>query len=69
MIFLFFIALSLGRFIEYEINSTRDLIPRIYNSLFKIPNKGKTNWSYSFVPTIGPIIGSLLSTGLIWIII
>ncbi len=65
----FAIALSLGGLTGYAINPTRDLIPRIYHSLFKIPNKGKTNWSYSFVPTIGPIIGSLLSTGLIWIII
>lgn len=55
------IGLSLGGTTGYAINPARDLGPRIVHSLLPIKNKANFNVSYAWVPTIGPIIGSLLA--------
>ena len=55
------IGLSLGGPTGYAINPARDLGPRIMHALLPIPGKRNSDWSYSWVPVLGPIIGSLLA--------
>jgi glycerol uptake facilitator protein len=55
------LGLSLGGPTGYAINPARDLGPRIIHAILPIKNKGKSNWSYSWVPVIGPIAGALLA--------
>ena len=51
------IGLSLGGTTGYAINPARDLGPRIAHTLLPISGKGPSDWSYAFVPIIGPLIG------------
>ncbi|MFZ4057845.1 MAG: MIP/aquaporin family protein [Ferruginibacter sp.] len=55
------IGLSLGGTTGYAINPARDLGPRIILSLLPIKNKGKMDWSYSWIPILGPILGALIA--------
>jgi glycerol uptake facilitator protein len=54
------IGLSLGGPTGYAINPARDLGPRIAHAFLPIPGKGDSDWSYSWIPVVGPIIGGLL---------
>ena len=56
----FAIGLSLGGPTGYAINPARDLGPRIIHFLLPIPGKGTSDWSYAWVPVVGPIIGGIL---------
>ena len=56
------IGLSLGGTTGYAINPVRDLGPRIMHSILPIPGKGASDWSYSWVPVTGPIIGASLAS-------
>ena len=55
------IGLSLGGPTGYAINPARDLGPRIIHAILPIPHKGNNEWSYSWVPVVGPIIGAFLA--------
>lgn len=55
------IGLSLGGPTGYAINPARDLGPRIAHFLLPIPNKRDSDWGYSWIPVIGPIIGAMLA--------
>lgn len=55
------IGLSLGGTTGYAINPARDLGPRLVHHLVPIPNKGTSDWGYSWVPIVGPILGALLA--------
>lgn len=55
------IGLSLGGTTGYAINPARDLPPRIAHALLPIPGKGASDWSYSWVPIFGPIVGAMLA--------
>jgi glycerol uptake facilitator protein len=55
------IGASLGGPTGYAINPARDLGPRIAHALLPIKGKGTSDWSYSWVPVVGPIIGGLLA--------
>jgi glycerol uptake facilitator protein len=55
------IGLSLGGPTGYAINPARDLGPRIAHFLLPIPNKRNSDWSYAWIPVIGPVIGALLA--------
>lgn len=54
------IGLSLGGPTGYAINPARDLGPRIAHALLPIPGKGSSDWSYAWVPVVGPIMGGLV---------
>ena len=56
----FSIGLSLGGPTGYAINPARDLGPRIVHALLPIPGKGKSDWSYAWIPVVGPCIGGVL---------
>ena len=55
------IGVSLGGPTGYAINPARDLGPRIAHALLPIKGKGSSDWSYSWVPVVGPIVGGLLA--------
>ena len=54
------IGLSLGGTTGYAINPARDLGPRIAHAILPIAGKGGSDWSYAWVPVVGPVIGGLL---------
>ena len=54
------IGLSLGGPTGFAINPARDLGPRIAHFILPIPGKGASDWSYSWIPVVGPLIGGLL---------
>ncbi|MFG2498957.1 MIP/aquaporin family protein [Streptomyces sp. NPDC048441] len=58
------IGLSLGGPTGYAINPVRDLGPRIVHSLLPLPNKGGSDWTYAWVPIVGPLIGGAIAGGL-----
>ena len=55
------IGLSLGGTTGYAINPVRDLGPRIMHSILPISGKGSSDWSYSWIPVVGPMIGASLA--------
>ncbi len=55
------IGLSLGGTTGYAINPARDLGPRIVHALLPIKHKRDSDWSYSWIPILGPIIGGSLA--------
>ena len=54
------IGLSLGGSTGYAINPARDLGPRIMHALLPMKNKGKSNWSYAWIPVLGPLLGGMI---------
>ncbi len=55
------IGLALGGPTGYAINPARDLGPRIIHAILPIPGKGGSDWAYSWIPVVGPIIGGVLA--------
>jgi glycerol uptake facilitator protein len=55
------IGLSLGGPTGYAINPARDLGPRLAHALLPIPGKGPSDWSYAWIPVLGPIIGGIIA--------
>ena len=54
------LGLSLGGPTGYALNPARDLGPRIAHAILPIAGKGDSNWSYAWVPVVGPVVGALL---------
>ena len=52
------VGLSLGGTTGYAINPARDLGPRLAHFLLPIPGKTNSDWAYSWVPVLGPVIGA-----------
>jgi glycerol uptake facilitator protein len=59
------IGLSLGGPTGYAINPARDLGPRIAHAILPITGKGSSDWSYAWVPVVGPIVGGVLAA-IVW---
>ncbi|MBO0474207.1 glycerol uptake facilitator protein [Enterococcus sp. DIV0840] len=57
------IGLSLGGPTGYAINPARDFGPRLAHQLLPISTKGDSDWSYSWVPIVGPVIGAVVASG------
>lgn len=55
------IGLSLGGTTGFAINPARDLGPRLAHFLLPIPGKRDSDWSYAWIPVVGPIIGGALA--------
>jgi glycerol uptake facilitator protein len=55
------IGLSLGGTTGYAINPARDLGPRIAHALLPISGKRDSDWSYAWIPVVGPILGAALA--------
>jgi glycerol uptake facilitator protein len=59
----FSIGLSLGGTTGYAINPARDLAPRLMHALLPIKHKSHSDWSYSWIPIAGPVIGAMIAAG------
>lgn len=55
------IGMALGGPTGYAINPARDLGPRIMHAILPIAGKGGSDWGYSWIPVVGPIIGAILA--------
>jgi glycerol uptake facilitator protein len=57
------IGLSLGGPTGYAINPARDLGPRLAHAVLPIAGKGQSDWGYSWLPVVAPIVGGVLGAG------
>lgn len=55
------IGTSLGGPTGYAINPARDLGPRIAHAILPIKGKGGSDWSYAWVPVVGPLMGGAIA--------
>jgi glycerol uptake facilitator protein len=60
----FGLGLSLGGPTGYAINPARDLGPRIAHAVLPIAGKGDSDWEYSWVPVLAPILGGVVGAQL-----
>lgn len=51
---------SLGGPTGYAINPARDLGPRLAHAILPIRGKGGSDWGYSWIPVVGPLVGGAL---------
>ncbi len=56
------IGFSFGGTTGFAINPARDLGPRLMHALLPIHGKGTSDWAYSWIPILGPIIGGITGT-------
>jgi glycerol uptake facilitator protein len=54
------IGLSLGGTTGFAINPARDLGPRLAHFILPIAGKGDSEWGYSWIPVVGPMIGGAI---------
>jgi glycerol uptake facilitator protein len=52
------LGLSIGGPTGYAINPARDIGPRIMHFILPIHNKRNSDWGYSWVPILGPMLGA-----------
>ncbi|MBU3144655.1 MIP/aquaporin family protein [Clostridium sp. CF012] len=60
------LGLSLGGPTGYAINPARDLGPRIMHALLPIAGKGGSDWAYSWIPVLAPVVGGVMAA-LVWV--
>jgi glycerol uptake facilitator protein len=56
------IGLSLGGTTGFAINPARDFGPRLAHAVLPIYGKGDSDWSYAWIPVVGPILGGVLGS-------
>ena len=62
------IGMSLGGTTGYAINPARDLGPRIVHALAPIEGKRDSNWGYSWIPVVGPVLGAAIA-GILFLVL
>lgn len=68
-ILIFAIGLSLGGPTGFAINPARDLGPRLMHYWIPIPGKGDSDWTYAWVPVLGPLLGGAIGAVIyMWLI-
>lgn len=60
LVFSFRLILCIGGMTGPSLNPARDLCPRLIHWLAYIPGKGPSEWWYSWVPVIAPMVGGVL---------
>ena len=55
------LGLCFGGPTGYALNPARDLGPRIAHAVLPIAGKGGSDWAYSWIPVVGPLVGGALS--------
>lgn len=53
------LGIATGSVTGYALNPARDLGPRIAHAILPIPNKGDSNWGYTWIPIVAPILGAV----------
>jgi len=64
----FVIGLSLGGPTGYAINPARDFGPRLAHAILPIAGKGGSDWSYAWIPIVGPLIGGPLGAAVYYLL-
>lgn len=62
------IGMAQGGSTGYAINPARDFGPRLAHFILPIKGKGSSNWGYSWIPIVGPIIGGGAGAGLYYLV-
>lgn len=65
----FAIGMSLGGTTGYAINPARDLGPRIIHAIIPMKGKRDSDWGYSWIPVMGPVVGAGIAALLYYFII
>ena len=55
----FVIGMGLGGTTGYAINPARDFSPRLAHAILPIPGKRDSDWGYSWIPVLAPILGGI----------
>jgi glycerol uptake facilitator protein len=55
------LGLALGGTTGYAINPARDLGPRLAHAILPLGKKRDGDWSYAWVPVVGPLLGGALA--------
>lgn len=63
-VLIFGLGACLGGTTGYALNPARDLGPRIAHAICPIAGKGNSDWSYAWVPVVGPMIGGFIAFAL-----
>jgi glycerol uptake facilitator protein len=58
------IGLSLGGSTGYAINPARDFGSRLAHFILPIKNKRDSDWGYSWIPVVAPVVGAVLA---VWV--
>ena len=58
------VGISLGGPTGYAINPARDLGPRIAHAILPIAGKGPSDWAYSWIPVVAPLVGGIMGAAL-----
>jgi glycerol uptake facilitator protein len=58
------IGLGLGGSTGYALNPARDFGPRLAHAILPIAGKGNSDWGYSFVPIVGPLLAGAIAAGI-----
>ncbi|AKP67856.1 MIP/aquaporin family protein [Companilactobacillus ginsenosidimutans] len=53
------LVISLGGATGPALNPARDLGPRILHAILPLQHKGSSQWEYSWVPVVAPIVGAI----------
>ncbi|GAY73607.1 glycerol uptake facilitator protein [Lentilactobacillus kosonis] len=56
------IGSALGTTTGFALNPARDWSPRLAYTILPVPNKGRSNWGYAWVPMVGPIVGAIIAS-------
>jgi len=62
--FIFLLILGLGGPTGIAANPARDFAPRVAHALLPIPGKGKSEFYYSWIPFLAPLVGGCAGAGL-----
>ncbi|WP_394530289.1 aquaporin family protein [Lactococcus lactis subsp. lactis] len=57
------LGFSVGATTGFALNPARDFGPRLIHSWLPIANKGNSDWSYAWIPFLGPLLGALVGMG------
>ncbi len=52
------VAMGLGGSVGVGFNPARDLAPRLVHAIVPIRGKGPSDWSYAWIPVVGPLLGA-----------
>lgn len=55
------VGLCFGGPTGYAINPARDLGPRIAHAILPLGEKGSSDWGYSWIPIVGPMLGGVIA--------
>ncbi len=58
------IGMSLGSTTGYAMNAARDFAPRLAHAILPVKGKKGSDWSYSWIPVVGPLAGAAAASGL-----